>query len=145
MHETFFALKRAYLAARRKLDEYLACHDITIAQLDILVHLHEAGGTEQRDLQHQIGITAATLTRLIDGLAQRHLVERRPHPEDARVKEVFLTEAGAAILHELKEMKLNFFADRCLKGFTTTEIALMTEWLNRLAENIENAPLDVVQ
>jgi DNA-binding MarR family transcriptional regulator len=48
-----------------------------------------------RDLAERWGCDASYVTALIDGLEERGLAERRPHPTDRRVKTIVLTPAGA--------------------------------------------------
>jgi DNA-binding MarR family transcriptional regulator len=48
------------------------------------------------------GTTAATMSRVIDSLADRHLIERVPDPLDGRASLVRLTVQGGALLHELR-------------------------------------------
>ena len=48
-----------------------------------------------RDLAEHWACDASYVTALVDGLEERGLAERRPHPTDRRVKTVVLTPAGA--------------------------------------------------
>jgi DNA-binding MarR family transcriptional regulator len=90
MHETIFALKRAYQATRNSIDEGLAAYGLSWAQLDILLLLHRYGVQEQRELQLAMGVTSATLTRTVDGLVKRGFVSRVLSDDDARVKQLHL-------------------------------------------------------
>ena len=47
-----------------------------------------------RDLAVRWGCDASYVTALVDGLEERGLAERRPHPTDRRVKTVALTAKG---------------------------------------------------
>src|SRR6478735_571086 len=71
-----FALKRASQATRNVMDERLAAYRLTSAQLDILLYLEKRGDSAQRDLQTALGITSATLTRILDGMVARGFVEQ---------------------------------------------------------------------
>jgi DNA-binding MarR family transcriptional regulator len=48
------------------------------------------------DLAEHWGCDASYVTALADGLEERGLVERRPHPTDRRVKTIVLTSEGRA-------------------------------------------------
>ena len=48
------------------------------------------------DLAEHWGCDASWVTNLADGLQERGLAERRPHPTDRRVKTIVLTEEGRA-------------------------------------------------
>ena len=71
MQQTIFALKPAYQATRNAIDEGLVKYDLNWAQLDILLMLQEDDVWAQRELQIALGVTSATLTRMINGLVKR--------------------------------------------------------------------------
>ncbi len=60
----------------------------------ILVRLVRAGAVSQRDLAEAIAQHPAGVSRLIDELEARHLVERERDTEDRRKQHVMVTEAG---------------------------------------------------
>jgi DNA-binding MarR family transcriptional regulator len=136
MRATIFALKRADQATRNAMDERLAPHGLTSAQLDILLYLDLQGEVAQRDLKAALGITSATLTRIIDGMEARGFVARRPSEADARVKYVSATPRGCAVLNELHEKEEQPFLARFAAGFSPDELLLLTAWLNRIAANM---------
>ena len=136
MHETIFALKRAYQATRHTIDEGLHPYQLTWAQLDILLLLYKQEVQEQRELQLAMGITSATLTRTVNGLVKRGYVERILSQEDARVKQLRLTEKATVLLTNLQEEEDRLLRHTFFQGFTSSEIALLTEWLNRIARNM---------
>lgn len=131
---TVFWLRRAYLMMRKALDEEIAGYGLTAVQLDVLMYLWQEDGMEQRTLQEHMGITSATLTGIVDGVVERKLVERHLSPDDARVKQLFLTSAGRA-LHDRLGSSADEFEQRLLGGFSATEAALLREWLRRMAIN----------
>lgn len=131
-----FALKRADLATRGALDEALATHGLTSAQLDILLYLDVRGVSAQRDLQAALGVTSATLTRILDGMVARGFVERRASDSDARAKYISATAAACDLLVHLKDEAEPVFMARFTAGFTADEIHTLTRWLARLATNM---------
>jgi len=131
---TIFWLRRAYLMMRKALDEEIANYGLTAVQLDILMYLWQEDGMEQRTLQEHMSVTSATLTGIIDGVVERKLVERRLSLDDARVKQLFLTDTGRA-LHDQLGSSADDFERKILRSFSATEGALLREWLRRLAIN----------
>ena len=92
-------------AWRRELDRRLAAVGLTDATWSPLVHLGEAkGALSQRELAALAGVEASTLVRLIDILADRGLVARRPHPTDRRTNLIVLTTAGRRTLAEIRAL-----------------------------------------
>lgn len=66
--------------------------------------LHVVGqreGVRLSDLAEALRIAARSATEVVDGLAERGLVERRPDPADRRAVQVALTPAGRALLVEV--------------------------------------------
>ena len=80
MHPTLFAPKRAYQAARHVLEVELQGAGMTIAQMDALklVLAAPSTGLDQRALQASLGVTSATLTRLLAGMERKSLIVRSP-------------------------------------------------------------------
>ncbi len=62
-----------------------------------LVPLDEGRGFRMSDLAESWGCDASYVTALVDGLQERGLAERRPHPTDRRVKTIVLTPEGRAM------------------------------------------------
>ena len=131
-----FALKRASQATRNVMDERLAAYGLTSAQLDILLYLEKRGDSAQRDLQTALGITSATLTRILDGMVARGFVERRASASDARAKLITITTAADERLCRLQEEEERIFLARFAAGFDEQELQTLTIWLQRLAANM---------
>ncbi len=67
--------------------------------LKAFVHLgslDDEGGLRMSDLAETWGCDASYVTALADGLQERGLAERQPHPTDRRVKSIVLTAEGRA-------------------------------------------------
>jgi DNA-binding MarR family transcriptional regulator len=76
-------------------------HGLSLAEFDVLVQLDEAPERRMRmaDLAEAVLLTRSGISRLVDRLEARALVERAPCPVDARGLNATLTEAGAELLH----------------------------------------------
>ena len=81
------------------------------------------------------------LTGIIDGLVERELAERRLSPDDARVKQLFLTPRGQAVGAELAGI-MQAVEDRLVQGFTAAEQALLRDWLRRMVQNLDTCSGD---
>ncbi|CAL9406428.1 hypothetical protein SUDANB174_01555 [Streptomyces sp. enrichment culture] len=60
-------------------------------------------GATVTDLAVHLGVTKQAASQLVDELAGKGYVERRPHPADARARLVVLTEAGWACTRAAEE------------------------------------------
>jgi DNA-binding MarR family transcriptional regulator len=77
------------------------CEELELSPplLKAFVHLGTLdadGGLRMSELAETWGCDASYVTTLADGLQERGLAERRPHPTDRRVKTIVLTPAGRA-------------------------------------------------
>jgi DNA-binding MarR family transcriptional regulator len=64
----------------------------------------DQGGLRMGDLAEHWGCDASYVTTLADGLQERGLAERRPHPTDRRVKTIVLTPEGRATRERALEL-----------------------------------------
>jgi len=76
--------------------------DITPSQSSALARIEQSGPVRLGSLAELEGTTAATMSRVIDSLADRSLIERVADPLDGRASLVRLSPRGGALLHELR-------------------------------------------
>lgn len=74
--------------------EASAAAGVTPGLLKSLIHLDQNEGLPMREMADHFGCDASYVTTIVDGLEERGLALRRPHPTDRRVKSVVLTDAG---------------------------------------------------
>jgi DNA-binding MarR family transcriptional regulator len=79
------------------------CGSISVSQCTVLQEL-SAGGQSVSELAGHAGLSVSAMTRLLDALEKRNLVERRRSTEDRRRVEVVLTGAGGAEAGRLRDM-----------------------------------------
>ncbi|HWI53730.1 MAG TPA: MarR family transcriptional regulator [Symbiobacteriaceae bacterium] len=142
MHEAdylasmIYWIKRTYLAARKAMDQSLSDCNLTGSQFEILRHVLNQDGIELRTLQERLGISSATITRLTDGLVSRGLVRRVINHEDARVKQLFVTDLGQELGAEVNRRAADIEA-RMVSNFSPAEQALVKEYCSRMVRNLE--------
>lgn len=76
--------------------------NVTVDQWLVLKHLHENKRLNQKELAELVFKDTPTLTRIIDLLCSKGLVERKVQVEDRRCFQVCLTETGRQKVDELK-------------------------------------------
>lgn len=81
------------------------CQDLglTSQQAYALLHLSREGPSSMVSLAETMQCDASNITGLVDKLEARGLIERRPHPQDRRVKLLVVTAAGDAMHRALRE------------------------------------------
>jgi DNA-binding MarR family transcriptional regulator len=86
----------------------VSAHDLSLADYDVLVQLGLAPDRMLRmsDLAEAVLLTRSGLTRLVDRLEARGLVERRKCPSDARGLLAVLTDEGLRAWEEARPTHL---------------------------------------
>ena len=75
--------------------------DLTPVQYAALIAIHTHPGIDATRLSAVIAFDRSTLGSVIERLQAKDFVERKPAPEDKRIKLLYLTKLGAAILREI--------------------------------------------
>ena len=75
--------------------------NLGFTQLAALYVLAEGATTTVADLAESIGRSPSATSRLVDGLVKRRLVERRREEDDGRLRSVWLTPRGHAMLRKV--------------------------------------------
>ncbi|OLT55321.1 MarR family winged helix-turn-helix transcriptional regulator [Cellulosimicrobium sp. CUA-896] len=92
------ALGELFLAQR--LEPFLSTR-LTVVQLRALAVLQVDGPSGAHHLADVLGVSAATVSGIVDRLVAAGMVERRPDPQDRRVRLVATTRRGADAVREL--------------------------------------------
>ncbi|MBW0432672.1 MarR family winged helix-turn-helix transcriptional regulator [Leptospira yasudae] len=111
--------------------------DITVEQWLLLNQLSVTGSAYQTDLVDKTFKDRPNVTRLLDGLEKKDLVQREDDSEDRRKFKIVITKKGKALLERtvprmLKERKLIY------KGLSPSDL----QTLKRISETIEANVLD---
>lgn len=116
------------------LDEELAPLGITSAQFAILVMLHDADADSASDLCKTASYDQGAMTRMIDRLERKGLVNRVRSPDDRRRVNLELTREGRAVYPKLIASAANV-NNRFLRGFSKTEVEALETLLQRMLSN----------
>lgn len=75
--------------------------DLTPVQYAALIAIHTHPGIDATRLSAVIAFDRSTLGSVIERLQAKDYIERKPAPEDKRIKLLYLTKSGTAILREI--------------------------------------------
>ncbi|HET6240574.1 MAG TPA: MarR family winged helix-turn-helix transcriptional regulator [Arthrobacter sp.] len=94
--ETWESLFRAQVAVMRKLQAGPAFKTLAVNEYDVLFTLSRcpSGGLRLNELNDHVLLSQSSLSRLVERLEKRGLVERTPAPDDGRGILIKLTGAG---------------------------------------------------
>jgi len=119
---------------RREVELRMARHDLTDAQWRPLWLLKSGRATTAIELAREACVDAGAVTRMIDRLEDKGLIERARSETDRRVVHLLLTPAGeaaaASIPHVLASVNNDF-----LQGFSEREWKQLRRFIERMSAN----------
>ena len=80
----------------------ISIKDLTYSQTLAMISIPD-DGIEMSELAWKLGLDNSTVTRLVIRLEKKILVERKQSRRDQRAIEVFLTDKGALIQHDIEK------------------------------------------
>jgi len=119
---------------RAAVDAQLGPLGLTSQQASLLT-LAARRSTSPNELLGEVGVDTAGMTRLLDRLAAKGLVERVRHPDDRRSVVIELTPAGRALVPLLPPV-FGRVTKTLLAGFTAPEIEQLSAMLLRMLTNL---------
>ena len=101
-----YYLNRTAMVMRNSLQRAIGeeYKEITIDYWVILNRLWAEDGWNQSKLAEMTYKDNASMTRMLDGMQKKGLVERRPDENDRRAQRIFLTEKGKSLEKPLKKI-----------------------------------------
>lgn len=99
LYQAFSELVRSYQFRDRN---EVGCHGITVSQCYALELACERGPLAMKELAQELRLDVSSVTRAIDGLVARNLVERVASPGDRRVCHVRPTRSGRALHRRIR-------------------------------------------
>ena len=138
--DLFVALQRTADRLMQGLEDALRKSGVTPVQYLVLRSLRKAGSAGMPSSQIVRGMTThdPDMTRLLDKLEERGVIERWRDKDDRRVYRVKLTRHGARLLRDLSKIT----RDLHRKQFNTIDRRKVTT-LTRLLESVNEAPIPV--
>ncbi len=133
-----FLMKQALSSIAAQVDRRLAEHDLTHAQWLPLYKLTRCGACPAVELARQLHLDPAAVTRALDRLEAKGLVQRTRSQTDRRIVMIDLTEAGRSAAAQVPAVLADVL-NRHLHGFTPAEWHTLVELLQRLVANSENS------
>jgi DNA-binding MarR family transcriptional regulator len=128
-------LKHINLEYTRLMDDKLRAHGVSTAQGEALYFISLNEGLSQSDLKKELGISAPSLSVLIDSLVAKELTERRPDPSDPRRIKLFLTAKASPLAIEISTLKQDIYTG-LRKNMTEAQLAMLGELLERFLESL---------
>lgn len=118
--------------------------DLSVSQLGIMGRLARAEGLTLRQtrLAEAMGLSVSRVSRVIDTLAGRGLVERHTCPTDARATNVTLTPAGQDVTRRAQDTVFAFVQERFVEPLDVAEVATLAAVFARLLRGADGTGAD---
>ena len=116
---------------------HFARHGLSHGRFRVLVMLLRAGedGLSPAELAQLIGVTRATMTGLVDGLADDDLLRRRENEQDRRQKRIELTSKGRRLVERLLPDHFRRIT-AMMAGLSGSEQQSLVHLLNKVAPGL---------
>jgi DNA-binding MarR family transcriptional regulator len=131
-----YLLKRAHGLLMERAEAAFENHDITFSQWVVLLRLRDGMGNTAAELCRGVGHDSGALTRMLDQLEARDLIERTRSKQDRRIVELSLTKKGHAMLDSLIPLTVDKLND-ALQDFKATEFREFLRLLEKLIGRLE--------
>ena len=128
---------RLYEISKQTSPKFERCTGISQSRLDLLSKLFEVNEISQTELQKEVNIDHAAVTRHLKQLEEKGMVTRRKNPADNRFTFVRLTDEGRERIVSYQDEKQRFIS-KVLTGFTDKERSSLLEMLARIQDNVKN-------
>lgn len=133
LEDTLFQyLAYACSESRQSFDQYVG---MSQPRRQLLTLLSQKGEVSHADLQQQLSLDGATITRLVKQFEADGVLSRRLAPQDNRYTLVSLTKTGQQMVAELQAAHC-VFQTRLLDGITREEQEIVVRTLEKLRANI---------
>jgi DNA-binding MarR family transcriptional regulator len=141
LRELGLAFRRTFrsLSRLRGRDTHLGGEELSHAQFELLIELWERGELPAGELAAAARLTPATVTQMLDHLADSEHVERVRSQTDRRVVVTRLTPKGAKKI-EAKHAAWQSRWQQAMAGIDAEQLRGATRVLQRLAEMLEDGP-----
>lgn len=124
---------------RRRFETRGAMHGLSSAQWRLLARVAKESGATQARLAEILEIEPISVSRLVDRMEKAGWVERRPAPDDRRVRLVTPTAKAIAAYASIKAMAADVY-DEALAGLDKAERAALAAALAAIIANLSQDP-----
>lgn len=137
-----YLLKRAHALLVEQIEPLFEKHELNFTQWVVLMYLRDGMAINATVLCAQLRHDSGALTRILDQLERRGLLQRQRSRVDRRAVQLHLTDEGRALIEGLVP-EVVAQLNRALGGFSAAELAELVRLLTKLTAAIEPAEADV--
>ena len=134
-HLTGYWVNRLGAVFRTAVDRELREYDLTRRQAGTLMHIARGLASSASELTRAMAVDSTAVTRMIDRLEEKGLVERQQDPSDGRRQTLHLTGAAQKLLPKLRGVARSV-ESRFEAGIPKAQLAVFHGVLMTMLENV---------
>lgn len=131
-----YLVKRSQRLMQERIEGVFEQRGFTLQQWLVMMHIRDRLALTVADLCRELYHDSGAMTRLIDQLEDRKLIERRRNPQDRRVIELSLTELGNETVEALIVIATDSL-NTVMRDFTHEEVKVLKSLLRRMLGRLE--------
>jgi len=126
-----FLISQLGFVSSRRFHEALEPLGIGPRDFLLLRFVAASDGQSQHALAERLSVPPSRMVALVDHLEDAGLVERRPDPEDRRVRGLYLTRKGRGVLDRASKIAIDYETELCA-GINREEREQLIDLLHKL-------------
>ncbi|MBV9912951.1 MAG: MarR family transcriptional regulator [Sinobacteraceae bacterium] len=121
------------------MDKALRKMQLDLASWRALMLLHEQNPSSVSEIAARAVMRLSTMTRVVQRLEKRGMARLERRASDARVTEVFISDAGERAVTEIRNLASSIYAV-AFRNVSSTEIATLNRILGKVCANLQLLP-----
>ena len=136
--EIRFYLKKIFQTMEKNLNKDLEDIDLTGMQAHVLIYLYKNRKNiiNQRDIEREFELTNPTVNGILNRLENKRFIKRVVSLNDARNKEIMITDKSISLIAEMKKKAKNM-ENKMTLGITKEELDTFYQVIKKIFNNVQ--------
>ncbi len=136
--EIGFYLKKIFQTMEKNLNKDLEDIDLTGMQAHVLLYLYKNRKNiiNQRDIEREFELTNPTVNGILNRLENKRFIKRVVSLNDARNKEIMITDKSISLIAEMKKKAKNM-ENKMTLGITKEELDTFYQVIKKMFNNVQ--------
>lgn len=136
--EIGFYLKKIFQTMEKNLNKDLEDIDLTGMQAHVLIYLYKNRKNiiNQRDIEREFELTNPTVNGILKRLENKGFIKRVVSLNDARNKEIMITDKSISLIAEMKKKAKNM-ENKMTLGITKEELDTFYQVIKKMFNNVQ--------
>ena len=137
--ELFMGIRSLFRLYDKMLKKVCTEHDLTVIEADVISFLQNNPEKDTAaDIVELRMLSKGAVSKAVESLIQKSLLERIPDTEDRRKIHLRLKSQAGPVTESIDRVREEFL-DTVLEGFTKDELELHRQFFDRLIDNLKRA------